>query len=129
MMSLDGKEKWIVRIEQDATLENHVYTTLPRLSFEITGMSYDAGRKTNRMNYITCGDSEKITRVYSPVPYNIDFKVYVYAKNVEDGTKIMEQILPYFTPDWTTTCNLIPEMEITMDIPIILTNINYEDKL
>jgi len=57
------KEKWIVRLEQDPTLENHVYTTLPRLSFEITGMSYDATRKTNRMNYITCGDGTSVTRM------------------------------------------------------------------
>jgi hypothetical protein len=53
--------------------------------------------------------------------------MYVYAKNAEDGTKIIEQILPYFTPDWTTTVKLIPEVEITMDIPIILNNISYSD--
>ena len=67
------KEKWIVRLEQDSTLENHVYTTLPRLSFEITGMNYDATRKMNRMNYITCGDGDKVTRVYSPVP-----RIFIY---------------------------------------------------
>jgi hypothetical protein len=59
---------------------------------------------------------------------NFNFKVYIYAKHAEDGTKIIEQILPYFTPDWTTTVKLIPEMEIIMDIPVILNDIRYEDK-
>jgi hypothetical protein len=59
--------------------------------------------------------------------YNINFQCNIYAKNSEDGTKIIEQILPYFTPDWTTTVNLIPEVEMTMDIPVILNNIGYSD--
>ena len=54
--------------------------------------------------------------------------MYIYAKNAEDGTKIIEQILPYFTPDWTTTIKLIPEMDIIMDIPVVLNNVSYEDK-
>jgi len=65
---------------------------------------------------------------YNPVPYNIEFKVSIYVKNTEDGTKIIEQILPFFTPDWTTTVKLIPEMEIVLDIPVILNDIKYEDK-
>lgn len=121
------KEKWIVRIEQDATLENHVYTTLPRLSFEITGMSYDAGRKTNRMNYITCGDSEKITRVYSPVPYNIDISLYSLTKTQEDALQIVEQIFPYFTPEYTMSLKGVPESNIVMDVPIILESVNIQD--
>ena len=64
---------------------------------------------------------------YNPVPYNFDFNLYVYVKNAEDGTKIIEQILPFFTPDWTATVNLIPEMNIAMDIPIILNSISMED--
>ena len=74
------------------------------------------------------GQPSKFKYQYNPVPYNIDFKVYIYAKNAEDGTKIIEQILPYFTPDWTTTVNLIPEVNVTMDIPIVLNNINQIDK-
>ena len=76
------KEKWLVRLDQDPNLDNHTYTTLPRLSFEITGMSYDATRKTNRMNYITCGDGTTLTRVYSPVPYNIDISLYCLTKSL-----------------------------------------------
>ena len=121
------KEKWIVRIEQDPMLENHVYTTLPRLSFEITGMNYDAARKTNRMNYITCGDGTNISRTYAPVPYNIDVSLYCLTKTQEDALQIVEQILPYFTPEYTLSLNAIPESNIIMDVPIILESVNIQD--
>jgi hypothetical protein len=93
-------------------------------------MKYDGTRKLNTINRLSvkdATDASKFKYQYTPVPYNIDFKVYIYAKNAEDGTKILEQILPYFTPDWTTTVKLIPEMEVTIDIPIILNHINYSD--
>lgn len=121
------KEKWLVRLEQDPNLDNHVYTTLPRLSFEITGMNYDAGRKTNRMNYITCGDGDKVTRVYSPVPYNVDISLYSLTKTQEDAFQIIEQILPYFTPEYTISLKGVPESNIVMDIPIILESVNIQD--
>jgi hypothetical protein len=121
------KEKWIVRIEQDSSLENHTYTTLPRLSFEITGMSYDSSRKTNRMNYITCGDGQSMTKLYSPVPYNIDISLYCLTKTQEDALQIVEQILPYFTPDYTLSIKAIPDSNVIMDIPIILESVNIQD--
>ena len=126
-ISYAPKEKWIVRLEQDPTLENHVYTTLPRLSFEITGMSYDATRKTNRMNYITCGDGTSVSKVYSPVPYNIDISLYCLTKTQEDALQIVEQILPYFTPEYTMSIRGVVESNIIMDIPIILESVNIQD--
>ena len=121
------KEKWIVRLEQDPTLENHVYTTLPRLSFEITGMSYDPTRKTNRMNYITCGDGTSVTRMYSPVPYNIDISLYCLTKTQEDALQIVEQILPYFTPEYTMSIKGVVENNVIIDVPIILESVNIQD--
>lgn len=121
------KEKWIVRLEQDTLLENNVYTTLPRLSFEITGMSYDASRKTNRMNYITCGDGTTMKKVYSPVPYNIDISLYCLTKTQEDALQIVEQIFPYFTPDYTLSLKAIPESNVVMDVPVVLEGINIQD--
>lgn len=127
------KDKMLARVTQDPALDRESATLpLPMISFEMGEMKYDGTRKLDTINRVVVksdvdGES-KFRYQYNPVPYNINFRVYVYAKNVEDGTKIVEQILPYFTPDWTTTCNLIPEMEITMDIPIVLTNIDYNDK-
>ena len=122
------KEKWLVRIEQDPTLENHTYTTLPRLSFEITGMNYDSARKTNRMNYITIKDDNSSTsKVYAPVPYNIKISLYSLTKTQEDALQIVEQILPYFTPEYTMSIKAIADSNVITDVPIILDNILIQD--
>ena len=125
------KDKMLARIKQDPAIDRPTATApLPMISFEMGKMEYDGTRKLNTIgrNVVKyAGIPEKFKYQYNPVPYNIEFKVYIYAKNAEDGTKIIEQILPYFTPDWTTTVNLIPEVEVTMDIPIVLNNIGYSD--
>jgi hypothetical protein len=123
------KEKWIVRLEQDPGLDKHTYITLPRMSFEITGLTYDAARKTNRMNYITCGDlgNDTMSRVYAPVPWNIDISLYVLTKTQEDALQIIEQILPYFGPEYTLSIKAIPDSNIIMDVPIILDGVTVQD--
>ena len=123
------KDKMMARIAQDPGIDRPAAIMLPMISFEIGQMTYDGKRKLNTLgrSTIKTTDAAKFQYQYNPVPYNINFKVYVYTKNAEDGTKIIEQILPYFTPDWTTTVSLIPEMEIIMDIPIELRNISYDD--
>ena len=124
------KDKMLSRVIQDPGIDRPTATIpLPAISFEMGKMTYDGARKLNTIGKIVVKDSDasKLKYQYNPVPYNIEFKVYVYAKNAEDGTKIIEQILPYFTPDWTTTVNLIPEMNVTMDIPVILNNMSYSD--
>jgi hypothetical protein len=125
------KEKWLVRVEQDPSLERHTYTTLPRMSFEITGMSYDASRKTNRMNQITCYDNSVNPPVmktqYSPVPYNIDINLYILTKTQEDALQIVEQILPFFTPEFTLAIRAIPNMSVDMNIPIVLNSVDIQD--
>ena len=125
------KDKMLARVLQDPGIDRPTaIAPLPLISFEMGQMRYDGSRKLptiNRVSVKTSDNANKFKYQYNPVPYNIDFKVYVYAKNAEDGTKIIEQILPFFTPDWTTTVSLIPEMQITMDIPIVLNGINYDD--
>ena len=122
------KEKWIVRLDSDPNLENHTYVSLPRMSFEITGYTYDAVRKTNRMQKITCGDgSNSMSYMYSPVPYNIDISLYILTKTQEDAMQIVEQILPTFTPEYTLSINAIPEMNVKQDIPVILNSISVQD--
>jgi hypothetical protein len=125
------KDKMLARVIQDPGIDRPTATApLPLISFEMSGLSYDGDRKLPTIGRIAVknpSNADRFKYQYNPVPYNFDFKVYVYTKNTEDGTKIVEQILPYFTPDWTTTVSLIPEMEVTMDIPIILNNISYSD--
>lgn len=122
------KEKWIVRIDADPNLDQHTYVTLPRMSFEITGISYDPSRKINRLNRVMCpsnnGDSKY---AWAPVPYNIDISLYILTKTQEDAFQIVEQILPFFTPDFTIGVRSVEDMNIVHDIPIILNSISQQD--
>ena len=80
------------------------------------------------MNYITLADTDNIhSKVYAPVPYNIDISLYALTKTQEDGLQIIEQILPYFTPEYTLSLKPIPNSDIVMDVPIILENISVQD--
>ena len=124
------KDKMIVRIENDPNIDRPFSTLLPRMSFEMTGFQYDGTRKLQTVNKVAKQDASNPNLMkyqYNPVPYNIDFSLQIYVKNAEDGTRIVEQILPFFTPAWTTTINLIPELDITMDIPIIIKRVSQSD--
>jgi hypothetical protein len=127
------KEKFLVRLEQQANLQEDraVSITLPRLGFEITGLSYDPSRKLNKMNKtirVKANEEGKKTNFnYTPVPYNINFSLYSFTATAENGLQIVEQILPFFQPEYTVTMNVVPEMNIVRDIPIILNSVNYED--
>jgi T4-like virus Myoviridae tail sheath stabiliser len=123
------KDKMLARVLQDPDISRQTATpTLPLISFEMGQIRYDGTRKLNTVGKISIKkDSNTFKYQYNPVPYNFEFKVYIYVKNTEDGTKIIEQILPYFTPDWTTTVKLIPEVEEIKDIPVILNDVKYED--
>ena len=127
------KEKFLVRLEQQANLQEDraVSITLPRLGFEITGLSYDSSRKLNKMNKtirVKSNEEGKKTNFnYTPVPYNINFSLYSFTATAENGLQIVEQILPFFQPEYTVTMNVVPEMQLVRDIPIILNSVNYED--
>jgi len=123
-----SKERYVMRLEGDPDLDKKVQITLPRMSFEMNGISYDASRKqnTNIKNYGQNPTTGVISAQYNPVPYNFDFSLYVYVRNIEDGTQIIEHILPYFTPDYTIKVNMIPELGIVKELPIVLESTNYE---
>jgi len=120
------KEKYVQRLEGDANLDKKVQMTLPRMSFEMNGLTYDASRKQNTNIKNFSNASGTVKSQYNPVPYNFDFSLYVYVRNVEDGTQIIEHILPYFTPDYTIKLNLVPEMGIIKEVPVVLNSTNYE---
>jgi len=121
-----SKEQYVMRLESDPLLDKKVQITLPRMSFEMNGLQYDATRKqnTNIKNAAATGGGVKSQ--YNPVPYNFDFSLYLYVRNIEDGTQIIEHILPYFTPDYTIKLNLVPEMGIIKEVPVILNATSHE---
>lgn len=121
------KEKWVVRLDQDPDLNNHVYTILPLISFEMTGMSYDTTRKLNRMNQVSCYQDGSMTSTRAPIPYNIDISMYVMSKTQEDCLQIIEQILPYFNPEYNLSVKVIPETNTILDVPVVLNSVAIQD--
>ena len=124
------KQKFLVRLAQDPNLDRDVAMQLPRIGFELVGINYAGERKlasTIRNQYVITDDSKTVKSQYTPTPYDINFQMSIMVKNADDGTQILEQILPFFTPEWTTTVNLIPSMNIKMDIPLVLQSVSYED--
>ena len=125
------KQKWLARLREDPNLTKKVAVTLPRIGFEIQNISYDPSRKLNsiqklkKVNASTQGKT--MSQQFMPVPYNMDFEMNIMAKNSDDALQIVEQILPFFQPDYTVTLNDNTAMGTTRDVPIVLTNVGYED--
>ena len=124
------REKFLVRLREDADLTKQVAITLPRIGFEIKNLSYDPARKLSRVQKfkkVKGANTKQLDTQYMPVPYNLEFELYVMAKQSDDALQIVEQILPYFQPDYTLTINDMSDMGIKKDVPIILNSISYED--
>ena len=126
------KEKFLVRLDQQSSLNNREFAiTLPRMGFEISSISYDPTRKLTRIQKFkqvkSAADGKVLDFNYTPVPYNISYNLYSFTASAEAGLQIIEQILPFFQPDFTVTINAIPSLNIKRDIPIILNSVNYED--
>jgi len=127
------KDKILSRLEQSPRLDNQVGIILPRISFEMTTLEYDPTRKLNTLNKLTkqsatAGTDDEVKYQYQPVPYDMQFEMNILVKNAEDGTRIVEQIVPYFTPAFTVSVNVVPEVDSARDIPIVLNSISSQDQ-
>lgn len=121
------KEKMVTRLFSDPDLQRQVQAILPRMGFEITGISYDATRKQNSLlRTPKANTANNVSTTYMGVPYDITFALNVYARNIDDGTHIIEQILPFFNPDFTVTAKMIPDLGFLKDVPIILNSISND---
>lgn len=123
------KQKFLARLDQTPDPTNkRVQITLPRISFEINGIQYDPTRKVSPTQKIKVAkDVDENKNVFMPVPYNLSFELAIISKNQEDGMQILEQILPFFQPHYNLAVKLIPDIDDTRDVPVVLTNIDYED--
>jgi hypothetical protein len=128
-LAFGPKQKFLVRLREDPNIAKSVAITLPRIGFEIGQISYDPVRKLNKIQKVKKPGSSgnKVDTQYMPVPYNVDFELYAMSKNSDDALQIVEQILPYFQPEYTITINDIVQMSNKRDVPIVLTGISYED--
>lgn len=125
------KNKFLARLQAvgDLSTQDQAQITLPRISFEIQGIQYDATRKLSPISAIraTKGDGTE-AKSFMPVPYNVNFELSILAKNQDDSLQILEQILPYFQPSFNLTMNLIPDLGEKRDYPITLTSVDYSDE-
>jgi len=126
------KQKFLVRAVQDPDLDKKVAIQLPRMGFEMTSINYDPTRKLNTMGKLynkgyNSSGNRTIKTMFNPVPYTFTFSLFIFVDNAEDGTQILEQILPFFSPEFTTTINVISEMGIKLDVPLIINSASNED--
>lgn len=123
-----AKEKYIQKNANESETPA-VQTVLPRMSYELTGLTYDPSRKLqNVQRYATLDTTSNsvVWNAYDAAPYNIDFRLNIHTRNLEDLFQIVEQILPYFQPDYTPTANLLDNLRIPKDLKIIMRNVTPE---
>ena len=122
-------QKFLARLEQQANLDKPVQITLPRMSFEMTSIEYDASRKTGITQTFRAVDenTSKMKKVFMPVPYNIGFELSIFCKLNDDALQIVEQILPYFQPAFNLTIDLIESIGEKRDIPVVLNSVEMQD--
>ena len=126
------KQKFLTRIRQDPNIDRQVAIQLPRMGFEMTSLTYDPIRKLNSVGKIigrpaNTEGRNTLRKMFNPVPYNMDFQLFVFVDNAEDGTQILEQILPFFTPEFNVTINAVSELGIKLDVPISFNSASLED--
>ena len=123
-------QKFLARLEQSPDLNKPVQITLPRMSFEFTGLTYDPTRKsTTTQTFIakSAVDGTETKKVYLPVPYNMQFELSIMSKLNDDALQIIEQILPFFQPAYSMTIELVDIINEKRDIPVVLENITMQD--
>lgn len=129
-LSYGPTQKFLARLEQSENLSKKVQISLPRMSFEMTGITYDASRKvTTTQTFVSSlkSDPKSPQKTYLPVPYNLAFELSIYTKLNDDMLQIIEQILPYFQPAYTLSVDLVNEIGEKRDIPVVLENITMSD--
>jgi len=123
-------QKFLARLEQAPNSNKPVQMSLPRMSFEFTGLTYDPSRKVTTTQTFLSGlssDEKQIRRVYMPVPYNMTFELSIMTKLNDDMLQIIEQVLPYFQPQYTLTVDLVEQIGEKRDIPVIFEGISMQD--
>ena len=124
-------QKFLARLEQAPNLSQATAISLPRMSFEFTGLTYDSSRKVTTTQTIAVknpDDGTDIKKVFMPVPYNMQFELAIMCKLNDDALQLVEQILPYFQPQYNLTINLVSLINEKKDVPVVLENITMDDQ-
>lgn len=131
-LSYAPKRKYMERLLENPDLDtdSKVAVKLPRMSFEIISIAYDPTRqlvKTNNVNYLGTSVNNR-KKIYTPAPYNVGFQLNIYAKSHDDALQVVEQIIPFFNPQYTLTIKpLVDFPSLKEDVPLILNSISFSD--
>lgn len=131
-ISLGSREKWLTRLEENPTLRKKVLYTIPRIGFEVLGIQYDSSRKLNSLTQVCSKNGDvglemNLKKAYVPVPYNLEFALYIVTKTQEDAYQILEQILPFFKPQYNLQIVLSEELGIIQNVPVNLNGVAFSD--
>ena len=126
-LSYGPMQKFLAKLQQQEELKKSVAITLPRMSFEMTDISYDSSRKSGITQTFKATDGDNIKQVFMPVPYNLGFELNIFCKLNDDALQIIEQILPFFQPSFNFTVDLIDSIGEKRDVPVVLDNISFQD--
>lgn len=127
-LSYGPSQKFLARLEQQENLNKPIQITLPRMTFEMTSISYDSTRKAGiTQSFKAIDEQNRIKKVYMPVPYNIGFELSILSKLNDDSLQIVEQILPYFQPSLNISINLVESIGEKRDIPVVLNSVSFQD--
>jgi hypothetical protein len=123
------KDRWFVRLKEDPTFMQGVSHVLPRMSFEVTSVNWDSSRKLNTMDTLgfPSNDIKFRNQMYVGVPYNLTLELSILTKLQHDAFQIVEQILPFFTPDLSMLISVIPELGLTDMVPLTLLSVAHAD--
>jgi len=119
-------QRFLTKLKQDPNLDKPAAIQLPRMTYEITDINYDSVNKVGNHGIKRRGSSAAVQ--YTPVPYNIEFSLYILTKYTQDGNQIVERILPFFRPDWTSSVQMLPDYpDYLLDVPLVLNSVSSED--
>tara|TARA_R100000030_G_C3242002_1_gene120855 strand:- start:165 stop:965 length:801 start_codon:yes stop_codon:yes gene_type:complete len=124
------KQKFLYRLFENPSTQK-VAITMPRIYFEMTGISYDSTRKTSpvqKYKNVIEDNGNEVRVQYLPVPYTLNFELGILSKDQDTGLQILEQILPFFQPSFNITLKMIPDMDEKRDVSVTLNSVNLEDE-
>lgn len=129
-ISYGNKEKWFQRLREESEIDRRVAISLPRIGYEITGFQYDSRRKLNKLTQFKACEPDlagNFLSAFSPVPYKLMFNLYVMTKTQDDMYQIVEQILPYFGPQYNLSINAVPDLKIVQKVPVTIASVDISD--
>jgi hypothetical protein len=130
-ISYGPRQKFLTRLaSQNEEANGDIAVQLPRMSFEITSLSYDTASKLNRLNSQLYPLNEAVdskTRVYQATPYRMGMQLNIFARQQDDALQVFEQIVPYFTPEYSVAVKDLEGPGSVTDVPFILTSTTLQD--